>query len=164
MEPLPPGEPTIVRPTYPHMGQLDALIWSAWLPSCDHELGLSWYDLKVGSPIALPPGATPEMIRLADGTGSKRIDVLCEVDDELWCIEVKPYITHVALGQVLAYAHLVAERYTLDRPLRPALICGEHDPDLEQLVSLQGIILEHAQPNPLAHLMPYLPSSGLGQA
>jgi len=139
---LPPGVPAIRCRTYPHLMPLDAALWDAWLDLCDYDIDAVWYDLKVGS---LPPGtdlSTPARQAIAEGTLLKRIDVVAQIDGQLWVIECKPYANHVPLGQVLAYAALLPLRYALALPLRPVVIAAARDPDLIGLYRHHGVHVE----------------------
>jgi len=133
LQALPVGEPAIVRRAYPHMMKLDAFVWTQFLKDDRYDLDHVWYDVKVGSPIETPAGASHEIHAIAEGTGCKRIDAVAHVDAELWIIEIKPYANYVPLGQVLTYVELFREKYATSLTLRPVIVCAGQDPDLTRM-------------------------------
>jgi len=139
---LPPGVPATRMRTYPHLMPLDAALWDAWLSLCDYDIDQVWYDLKVGTFPAGTNLTTPAARAIAEGTLLKRIDVVAQIQGQLWVIECKPYANHVPLGQVLAYCALLTDRYTLPLPLRPVVLAAERDPDLIGLYAQHHVHVE----------------------
>jgi len=139
---LPPGEPAIIRLAYPHMMRLDALLWTQWLREDRYDIDQVWYDLKVGTPITIPPDSDANLHAIAIGTGCKRIDVVASVDNQYWIIEVKPYANYVPLGQVRTYVDLFAAKYGRPRPLVPVVVCATADVDLAMTYRDLGVRIE----------------------
>lgn len=145
---LPPGEPAVTRLSYFHMMRLDSLIWTQYLQDHPGRFTRAWYDVHVGTPIETPPGAPPELERIAEGTGCKRIDVVAQTLTELWIIEVKPYAHYVAYGQVLSYVDLFRRRYGEPLPLVPVIVCTQVDPDIVLPCRDAGIRIERTSKIP----------------
>ena len=74
--------------------------------------------------------AVPAKVRLAEGTGCKRIDVVADTGSEISVIEVKPYANYVALGQVLGYLDLLHHQVHPRPPARPMIVAANADPDI----------------------------------
>lgn len=146
---LPLGEAAHPRLAYPHMMRIDSLIWTQFLVDDRFDLEQVWYDVKVGSPIEIPPDSSPQELAIAEGTGCKRIDVVAQTAGHLWIIEVKPYAGHVALGQVLTYVDLFHHKYTTSLPLQAVIICITIDPDLAGLFAAHHVRVEAVSKNPL---------------
>jgi len=127
---LGPGQNPVTMSRYPHMMDLDTLVWTAYLAGDHPPISRVWYDLHVGDPIQVPPDSPPGLLAIADGTGMKRIDVVALVMNTLWIIELKPYGNHAALGQVILYADLFRRRYGSRTPIVPTIICDTGDDDV----------------------------------
>lgn len=136
---LGPGLLPVMMMRYPHMLHLDTIVWSGFLEEGHSPIRRVWYDVKVGTPIALPPGASQSDRALAIGTGCRRIDAVAEMPHCLWVIEVKPLGDHVSLGQVLVYVKLFREKFRTAVPVVPLVVCGEMDADIESLFRMYDI-------------------------
>jgi hypothetical protein len=124
------GQEAIAMRRYPHLLDLDALVWTAFLSS-DHRPFLRvWYDVHVGAAIAVPEESSGSLKAIAEGVGCLRIDVVADAGAELWIIELKPLGNHAALGQVILYTDLFRSKYGSEIPLRPTIICDEVDPNI----------------------------------
>lgn len=145
---LGPGRPAIRLARYPHLLQLDALLWDLWLLEGGVEIEEVWYDVHVGTLPAGTPIDTPAAKALAEGTLLKRIDVVAHVEERLWVIELKPYANHQTLGQIISYAELFALDYRPRLPLVPTIICAEIDPDIAPLYTRHGVTLHQVSHRP----------------
>lgn len=137
---LPWQKPT-PRLRYDHMLWYDGLVWSEILRHGHYAFERVAYDVKCGTPIPQAPDASAADLALADGTGSKRIDVVAELARELWVIEVKPFGNHAALGQALMYRALFLIDYRPPKPVRAAIACGEPDVDIFPLCVEHDVII-----------------------
>jgi len=127
---LGPSMKPMVMPHYPHMLAEDIVVWSAFLRQNPELLQKVWYDVKVGSSMPLPVGATDIQRLVALGVSRKRIDVVAFALSEYWVIEVKPYGNMVALGQAIAYTGLFKKEYEVVGKVVPVVVCANVDKDL----------------------------------
>jgi len=79
MADLGPGQRPVVMPHYPHLLTDDTEVWTKYLESPITEMKRVWYDLHVGSPVKLGPGADETDKKIAAGVTKKRIDVVASV-------------------------------------------------------------------------------------
>jgi len=132
----------VARVSYPHMLSQDLVVWTAWLRSGRAMPARIAYDVKVGTPIPTDAAASAAEKAIAEGTGCKRIDAVCDWQTEVWVVEVKPYGNHAALGQALMYRELFRTRYEVGVPIIGVICCSEADPDLESLANSLGLRVE----------------------
>lgn len=140
-EELEPGRKPIIRPHYPHMLAEDNLVWTKFLQTDAHRLKEVWYDVRVGQPVLLPVGASDLERRIAAGLTRKRIDVVCNVESGFWVVEVKPYASMLAIGQVLSYVRLFALQYTVPGEVIPVIVCDALDADLIDEFDELGVLV-----------------------
>lgn len=140
---------------YPHLLAHDREVWSRYLDTKPKGIVAVAFDVKVGTPIDLPPDSSPAMHRLADGTGSKRIDVVILFTTHMLTVEIKPYGNHAALGQALTYYHQFLQDYRPTSPVKGAILCHEADPDIRDLVPQYHLALIELGPLvPAAQIRP----------
>lgn len=53
----------------------------------------------------------------------KSIDLICEIDTEIWILEGKSRLNYEALGEVLAYSTLYAEEFP-EKIIKTGIVCG----------------------------------------
>jgi len=135
------GQRPMVMAKYPHMLYLDRMVWTQYLERFAAELNRVWYDVLVGSPIETAADASAADVRLARGTGCKRIDVVGYGRRGLVCVEVKPYGNHAALGQGLLYRDLLMRDYPELSPVLGMIVCRTADPDVVTLGSTFGLVV-----------------------
>lgn len=128
-------------PTYPHLLAEDTEIWSAYLADPVAPIKEVWYDVHVGQAMPLPVGAGDIDKRIAAGVSRKRIDVVCHVGGGYWVVELKPFGSMLALGQVISYTRLFIRDYEPDGEVWPVVICSEVDADLIDDFEAQGVVL-----------------------
>lgn len=141
MSELGPGQEALVRPHYPHFLAEDDSVWTRFLKTDADRITRVWYDVRVGKPMYLSPGASEVEIKVAAGVSRKRIDVVCLVKGEYWVVEVKPYASMLASGQVITYARLFAQEYVRDGRVIPVIVCNRVDDDLIDGFSELGILV-----------------------
>lgn len=135
------GEITVVRNRYPHMMKEDSVVWSRFLEGRAAWLQEVWYDVHVGVPVEAP-GYLGEMgRRVAAGLTMKRIDVVARTRLGLWVVEVKPYCSMLAVGQVLTYARAFVVQYGYGDGVWPVVVCDEWDDDVEGLCEALGVMV-----------------------
>lgn len=127
---LPMGQKPMVMTHYPHMLHEDVAVWSKFLTKMQTAIKAVWYDVHVGEPVPVPPGASEIQKKVAAGVTRKRIDVVCSINSEFWVIEVKPHANMTALGQAFSYTRLFTMEYDTYRPVRGVVVCDSFDADM----------------------------------
>jgi len=135
------GQKPIVMPSYPHMMAEDTDVWSKYLADPVVPIKEVWYDVHVGGAVEVPGGPESLEGRIAAGITRKRIDVVCRVGGGYWVVEVKPYGSMLALGQVLSYSRLFAADYRPDGEVIPVVVCLNADPDLIDEFETAGVLV-----------------------
>jgi len=135
------GQQPLRRPHYPHMLSEDNAIWDKFLITDAYRIERLWYDVRVGQPVYLGPAASEMEKKIAAGVTRKRIDVICEVLADTWVVEVKPFGSMLAVGQVISYARLFALEYEALGRVIPVIVCGESDSDLIDQFDELGILV-----------------------
>jgi len=133
----------IVMPSYPHMLAEDTAVWSKYLASPVLPIKEVWYDVHVGRPVLLPVGAPDIDQRIARGITRKRIDAICRVDSALWVVEIKPFASMLALGQVLSYTRMFIEEFRPTEDVASVIVCDDVDVDLlDEFEALDVIVIQ----------------------
>lgn len=117
----------------------DAAVWTKYLADPVGDIKKVWYDVHVGKPAELAPGADDLTVRIAAGITRKRIDAVAAVGGGYWVIELKPIANMMALGQVIAYSRLFEMEYAVYGEVWGVVICDEVDPDLVDDFEAEGI-------------------------
>jgi hypothetical protein len=138
---LGPGRKAIVAPHYPHFLTEDTSVWTKFLKTDAHRIKEVWYDIRVGMPVFVGVGADDVDRRIAAGLTRKRIDVVCQVGEGFWVVEVKPYASMLALGQVLTYVRLLREEYSVPGEVIPVIVCDNHDEDMVDEFDELGVLV-----------------------
>lgn len=129
-------------PSYPHMLAEDTEVWSKYLADPVRSIAELWYDVHVGRPVLLPVGADDIDKRIARGITRKRIDVICRVDSVLWVVEIKPYASMLALGQVLSYTRMFIEEFRPKEDVASVIVCDAVDVDLlDEFEALEVMVI-----------------------
>jgi len=89
----------------------------------------------------------PVGVRIFTKSGIKRVDMVCETENEVWIIEAKERLNWEAIGQVICYAILYDDDYELPkkwfslpkRDIKKAIVCRETDPVLVHCCRALGI-------------------------
>jgi len=119
----------------------DTFVWTKFLESKFVEIKEVWYDVHVGMSVFLGEGADDMDKRIAAGITRKRIDVIAAVAGGLWIIEIKPYASMYAVGQVLTYVRLFNKEYTSPGRTVPVIICDDYDEDLVDEFDEFGVLV-----------------------
>lgn len=131
----------VVMPSYPHMMAMDIEVWSKYLADPVTPIKEVWYDLHVGGPVPVAGEPDEVLPRIAAGISRKRIDVVCRIGGGYWVVEVKPYGSMLALGQVLSYRRLFTQEYRPDGEVIPVVVCLNVDPDLLDDFEAAGVLV-----------------------
>lgn len=129
------------RSPFRHMSMADVAVWrdalrSGQLPTDDWD-----YDVKVGAKAGVPLDAGPVDKAMWETLTRKRIDAVGVTRDEVWIVEVKPVASMSALGQVLTYAWHWAREHGDKKAVRPVIVAGRIDVDVEPVAALYGVTL-----------------------
>ena len=136
---LGPGQKPIVMSKYPHMMPLDAEVWGKYLAEAGDTLSEVWYDVHVGQGMLGAGVGSVRMQKVSQGVSRKRIDVVAAVAQGFWVIEVKPWASMQAVGQVLCYTRLFMREYEVAGAVRPVIICDRADEDLLESYDQFGV-------------------------
>ena len=117
----------------------DIEVWTKYLQDPIAPIKAVWYDVHVGTFVLPPPGASQIEKQVSFGVTSKRIDVVCHVGGGYWVVEVKPYASYLAMGQVLNYARLFAAGYEVDGLIIPVIVSNDVDPDILPDIDALGV-------------------------
>ena len=126
---------------YPHMMTEDTEVWTKFLKAGTAKITRVWYDVRVGSTVLQGPEVSELEMRIAAGLTRKRIDAVAEVEGNTWVVEVKPYVTMYALGQILTYVRLFEQEYSYPGQLTAVLLCDDYDIDLLEEFEEFGILV-----------------------
>lgn len=141
LQDLGPGRVPMIRTHYPHMLKEDNAVWSKFLDRNFERLQEVWYDVRVGQAVNMDDSATEMEKRIARGLTRKRIDVVGWDGGSYWVIEVKPYASMGAIGQVISYARMFADEYVIKGRVVPVIVCDETDQDLLKEYEELGILV-----------------------
>jgi hypothetical protein len=128
-------------PKYPHMRPKDVSIWDAYLDAHASDFLRCWYDVKIGEPII--PKIQVDEVTKQDWWDLSRwaIDVVAEDKNVYYVIEIKPNANAKALGQCLAYAKLLEEKWRTAKPMLPVVITDEINPITAKAAAYMGVEL-----------------------
>lgn len=129
----------IVMPHYPHMMAEDTEVWSKYLRDPLVPILEVWYDVHVGGAVEVAGEAEELLPRIAAGITRKRIDVVAAVGGGYWVVEIKPFGSMLALGQVLSYTRLFKQEFAPIGEVWPVIICDRVDEDLLDEFDAAGV-------------------------
>ncbi len=129
----------MVMPHYPHMMAEDTEVWSKYLANPLVPIKEVWYDVHVGGAVRPVDEADLLSARIAAGISRKRIDVVAAVGGGYWVIEVKPFASMLALGQVLSYTRLFKMEFAPAGEVWPVIVCDAVDEDLLDEFDAAGV-------------------------
>lgn len=119
----------------------DTGVWTKFLKTDAFRVKELWYDVRVGMAVSLPVGASDRDKRIAAGLTRKRIDVICLVGGGYWVVEIKPYASMLAVGQVISYTRLFALEYSVPGQIIPVIVCDAYDEDLLDEFDELGVLV-----------------------
>lgn len=126
------GEPFDIgwKGTPEQMLPADVPLWHAYLEKNAWRFKRFYYNVKVGGPDLSKVQADPKMIKMFYQATAKRIDVLAELENELWIIEVASSPGLRAVGQCLTYLFLWNQDPKINKPAKMVLLAWFLDNDL----------------------------------
>ncbi len=144
---LGPSQKPIVMPSYPHLLAEDTDVWSRYLADPLVPIREVWYDVHVGAGIRVGVNAGEIEKKVAAGVGRKRIDCICRIGGGYWVVEIKPFGSMLALGQVLSYHRLFVAEYAPAGEAWPVIVCYQADRDLLDQFDIEGVaVIEVGRP------------------
>lgn len=125
---------TFKKHKYPHMFPLDTEVWERFLDKYAKLYNTFVYDCRVGKKTWVFPHWKKEYKRDAHMLSQLRIDVVGFRDTTIDIIEVKPRFSSSAIGQVTTYCECFIEDFEIKRPVRPVVVAGSIDPNLQPIL------------------------------
>lgn len=119
---------------YPHLLEIDALIWHAHRLKYGDRYEDIEYDISVGD--GRDPGSAFDdtMRKMSIRLSQRRIDAIGHSARGIDIIEVTHSAGFTAIGQLIAYPVLYAIKYGNARPVRPVLVAGEIQTDIKPVL------------------------------
>lgn len=140
------GDPYSVlwRGKYPAMLKEDYPVWEKFLTQNINLFVHLYYNVRLGGVIPEDPTIPDKDKQMYYNNTAKRIDVLAELDDEIWIIEVAATPGLRALGQLTTYVALWYEDPKINKPARGVLVCQSVDEDLKRSIERYGMYVRYA--------------------
>ncbi len=124
---------------YPHMMPEEIPIWERFLLKHGSDYNTFTYDVRVGTPVIVPPEVPANIKGDAQTLSLKRIDAIGWKLGKPTIIEVKKIIGFTTLGQAIAYPIMFAKT-AKRRELPDILIVAENiTPDMHEIFALVEI-------------------------
>lgn len=108
----------------------DIPVWYRFLEKWGVYFEHLYYDVLLGGPVLSPEQEDDPYWRMWRANISKRADVIAELDNEVWIIEVAKRPGLRAIGQLMTYVSLWIEDPKIEKLEVPVLVCEELDTDL----------------------------------
>jgi len=138
--------PTILR-KYPHMMPNDIAIWERFLVSEHNTFDSFSYDVHVGTGRGYSDFDPEWKITLAKALTCFRIDAVGYHENIATIIEVKPFASLSALGQIIAYSNLWQINFP-DKPVEALLIVTDSTSnDVKTVLKANSILLIEVGPS-----------------
>lgn len=130
--------PTTLGPVYdrywfgkpPHMKGEDLPLWLKFLHDQGRVFEKLYYNVLLGGPFLTGEEEKDKLRVMWRRNVSKRADVVAELENEVWIIEVDMHPGMRALGQLMTYRHLWAEDTPIRKPEKLILLASVIDQDL----------------------------------
>lgn len=119
---------------YPHLLEIDALIWHGHKLKHGDKYHQIDYDVRVGDGRDPGPDFDDNIRKMSLDLSCRRIDAVCHSASGIDVIEVTHSAGFTALGQLIAYPILYAKKVGRLRPIRPVLVAGEIQTDIQPVL------------------------------
>lgn len=129
------------RGKYPHMLQEDYSIWEIFLSRHQTLFERLYYDVRVGGVWSNDPTISEKEQLMFYNVTAKRIDVVAELKDEVWIVEVASHPGLRAMGQVMTYFTLWYKEPKIDKPAKAVLVANVVDADLMEAMRINGVLV-----------------------
>lgn len=136
---LGPPYSVLWRGRYPHMLPEDIPIWNRRLDLDAHLFERVFYDVRLGGVLDPDPTHPEKMREMYYNVTAKRIDVLAELKDEIWIIEVASKPGLRALGQLMTYVGLWYDDPKINKKAVGVLVAQAIDSDLRRSLEIYGM-------------------------
>lgn len=123
-----------------HMGNEDKAIWMRYLMTGGNVFAPFEYDVRVGEGITVPVTDSRMTHNLAYALTTKRIDVVCNLQNRIRIIEVKKRAGLGAIGQLIGYRELYLQTFSDGLPVEMLLVTDELQPDLKPILYTSNIL------------------------
>lgn len=135
------GEPCLPtwRGKYPHMLAEDVPIWNTFLDQYSSLFQRLFYDVRVGGLWPVGPNLDYKMQLMYFSTTAKRIDVVAELTNEVWIVEVAHSPGLRVVGQLMSYVALWYDNPGLSKPAVGVLVARSIDSDLARALQIYGL-------------------------
>ncbi|KKN32656.1 hypothetical protein LCGC14_0811790 [marine sediment metagenome] len=130
----------------PHMLQPDIPVWYAFLEKWGSQFLNIYYDCLLGGPDLTPEELKDPMKKMERYLASKRADVIAELENEAWIIEVTFDAGLRSLGQVQTYRTLWIRDPKITKPEKVVIVCRRISPDFLDTASMYGILVFAEEP------------------
>lgn len=122
----------------PHMLWPDLPVWWRFLDRYGPAILALYYDVTVGGPSPSWNLIEDPILRSWSYLTSKRIDVIAELFNEIWLIEVSDNPGMRAIGQLETYKALWAEDPLINKPVLPSIVGSYVDRDVISVAGRLG--------------------------
>lgn len=119
---LGPMFPPQFQGTPPGMVSGDLELWHRWRRIYASAYLMFWFNVRLITPVACPPGTPPEIQRSADLNAAWRIDVVARAADHVALIELRLRAGFSSVGQLVGYSHFWRREGDLSLPIRLLLV------------------------------------------
>ena len=127
-------------PNKPGLGEKDRAILDAMIENGFIVPEMMWFNQPVGNLDPTVQAVVPLNLRTWFAlTYSKRPDIIMVEQGVHFVVEVKPYASYKAFGQVLMYQHHLTVKADPARPFTPLILTDIPDQDLVPLAAQFGV-------------------------
>jgi len=130
------------RAKYPHLLQADANLWDRFLARNPRRFEDILYDIRVGEGRDPGDDYNPSIRQMAIDLSQRRIDAIGITPDEMYIIEISCRPGLKAVGQLIAYPILFAEKYPTTKAIRTLLVAETIESDVEPVLKKANIPFE----------------------
>jgi len=124
---------------YGNMSRRDLPIWLRFVEQYHQRLQRVAYNVAFGGQIPDDPGATEDQLLGYQWSTAFKVDVLADVGDEWWLIEVKPSPDLGAVGQVIGYYLLQEREQFTERIVIPTIVTDFMVPDVAYVAQAMNV-------------------------
>lgn len=135
------AQPYKLLDKYPGIRPRDEVVWDSFIMANPTAFERVWYNVHIGDP-ALTDDERDHMRRTGMYDVSQwLVDVVAQVDDKFYVIEVKPNAGAGALGQAQAYAKILEAEGKLPAGSIPMVVTDAASPITFHAAKLLGVML-----------------------
>ena len=124
---------------YPHLLPQDIVVWERFLSIFGHEYVHFDYDVRVGDGRPADPNLPANIRQMAIDLSQRRIDAVGFKDHAIDIIELTTLASTMAIGQLIMYPVLYAQRFPTALLLRPLLVCETLESDVLPVLMEKGL-------------------------